>query len=532
MKKLLLLTAALAVSCAASALTLETLPQPEDNAVPVKMENLLPMTPQVEKEMIEEAIGQMKLSGLKATPSLPITTIDDLVGTYDWTYRTYTGGGYSTQPDTLAGVDRDAAPTTKHVGLSVRNANTVGITSMWGYPITATIDFETYSSPTLRFSTTDSVNYSSTYGKCILRAIYQSSNDGKWYKTTPVAFIQSSRLIFATNQLLFYEIATEGQYKGSRLGRIYEAGSTMIPNADYNGLCAFDYTVSSSGIAARYEYPVKIAETDTENQIAITENFGGFSTCEPIVINLAADRTFTMPAGQFMFTSNSKDFSFYALSGSNRVDGTGVGTDNTLTLDQDWSGYSADFKSWYGRRSNLVITKVDSDFPWPVVAPTSIMLNVDDADEVALRAGETFQLEVVAVEPEYASKEVTWSVSDDAIATVDENGLVTAKVFNSNELMSARFRAPSDGDNYDYLPVTVTATAVATEATFEPATASVTLWVKSSVATGIDSVKAETVKNVKYVNAQGMTSDTPFDGINIVVKTMTDGSVKVSKAVK
>ncbi len=530
MKKLLLLTAALAVSCAASALTLETIPQPEDNAVPVKMENLLPMTPQVEKEMIEEAIGQMKLSDLKATPSLPISTIDDLVGSYTWTYRTYTGS-YTTRPDTLAS-GRDETSTLKTVGINVKNDTAVSITGMWGYPISAAIDFETYSSPTLNLTTTDSVYYHSTYGKCVVRAIYQSSSNGKWYYTTPVAFIQSNRLIFATNQLFFYEIASEGTNKGKRLGRIYEPGSTMVPDPAYNGLCSFNYTVSSSGIAARYDYPVKIAETDTENQIAITENFGGFSNSDPVVANLAADRTFTMPGGQYMFTSSDNDFCFYGIDGNSLVNGSGVGTDNTLTLSQGWSAYNVENNRWYGLRSNLVITKVDGDFPWPVAAPTSIMLNADDADEVALRAGETFQLEVVAVEPEYASKEVTWSVSDDAIATVDENGLVTAQRFDSNKWLSARFRAPSDGDNFDYLPVTVTATAVATEPTFEPATASVTLWVKSSVATGIDNVKAETVKNVKYVNAQGMTSDTPFDGINIVVKTMTDGSVKVSKAVK
>ncbi len=43
---------------------------------------------------------------------------------------------------------------------------------------------------------------------------------------------------------------------------------------------------------------------------------------------------------------------------------------------------------------------------------------------------------------------------------------------------------------------------------------------------------AKAVTSVKYINADGMVSDTAFDGINIVVEKMNDGSVVVKKVIK
>ena len=40
-----------------------------------------------------------------------------------------------------------------------------------------------------------------------------------------------------------------------------------------------------------------------------------------------------------------------------------------------------------------------------------------------------------------------------------------------------------------------------------------------------------TVKSVQYVNALGQASDRPFNGLNIVVTTHTDGTVKTAKVV-
>ena len=52
------------------------------------------------------------------------------------------------------------------------------------------------------------------------------------------------------------------------------------------------------------------------------------------------------------------------------------------------------------------------------------------------------------------------------------------------------------------------------------------------VVTAIDDVNTARVAGVKYVSLDGRVSDKPFAGVNVVVKTMTDGTTNVSKVVK
>ena len=52
------------------------------------------------------------------------------------------------------------------------------------------------------------------------------------------------------------------------------------------------------------------------------------------------------------------------------------------------------------------------------------------------------------------------------------------------------------------------------------------------VVTAIDDVNAARVAGVKYVSLDGRVSDKPFTGVNVVVKTLTDGTTTVTKVVK
>ena len=40
------------------------------------------------------------------------------------------------------------------------------------------------------------------------------------------------------------------------------------------------------------------------------------------------------------------------------------------------------------------------------------------------------------------------------------------------------------------------------------------------------------IESVTYVNTHGMTSDQPFDGVNIVVTRYTDGTMSTTKLVR
>ena len=54
----------------------------------------------------------------------------------------------------------------------------------------------------------------------------------------------------------------------------------------------------------------------------------------------------------------------------------------------------------------------------------------------------------------------------------------------------------------------------------------------TSVVTGISDVQTVSVKGVRYYNMAGMQSNVPFDGVNIVVTELNDGTTVTSKVVK
>ena len=56
--------------------------------------------------------------------------------------------------------------------------------------------------------------------------------------------------------------------------------------------------------------------------------------------------------------------------------------------------------------------------------------------------------------------------------------------------------------------------------------------VNTNLPTGVTDVYAKTVTGVKYVNVAGMESNTPFDGVNIMVTTYTDGTHSAVKVIK
>ena len=154
----------------------------------------------------------------------------------------------------------------------------------------------------------------------------------------------------------------------------------------------------------------------------------------------------------------------------------------------------------------------------PVIVPASITLNVSDGFE--LTEGDTYQLSATVL-PEGADQAVTWTSSDELVATVDENGLVTA--LSREQIAGLMKRAADTG--------TATTVITATSVANPNVSASVILTV-NFLNVGVAEITAKAVSNVKYVNAKGQTSDKPFDGVNVMVVTYTDGSVKTIKTTK
>lgn len=146
-------------------------------------------------------------------------------------------------------------------------------------------------------------------------------------------------------------------------------------------------------------------------------------------------------------------------------------------------------------------------------------------DGLVIEQGQTLQLEAVYT-PQYttnADLTINWLSSDPSIATVDENGLVTALAPEAN---GAPRRAPSkNADN----TVTITASMENNDGSIIDGTIDITV----SEPTGInDLVVDANVASVKYINAMGQMSDRAFDGLNIVVTTYIDGTTSTVKVVK
>ena len=89
-------------------------------------------------------------------------------------------------------------------------------------------------------------------------------------------------------------------------------------------------------------------------------------------------------------------------------------------------------------------------FLYPDAVPTGISLNFTDDDQKVVEPGNSLQL-YATITPANANQSVTWTSSDETVATVDENGLVTALDFAS--------KTPNLQDGWK--TVTITATSVA-----------------------------------------------------------------------
>ena len=131
----------------------------------------------------------------------------------------------------------------------------------------------------------------------------------------------------------------------------------------------------------------------------------------------------TIEQNKFLSVSSDDTYGQYAIRTENS---NGVsGYEGTLELKENYWGENPDFDALVvgNVETNVYPYYVDTEMTQLVTAANGIAINYSAEMEV----GETLQL-TATVSPDNADdKTVTWSSSDDSIATVDQNGLVTAK---------------------------------------------------------------------------------------------------------
>ena len=102
-------------------------------------------------------------------------------------------------------------------------------------------------------------------------------------------------------------------------------------------------------------------------------------------------------------------------------------------------------------------------------------------------------------------------------------GMMTAGTEITLDNAGANFRLPGSG-NY-----TIT---LAKEAKAPYEGVKIVVKQNNTTPTAVTDINSKTVKSVKYVNIAGQVSEVPFDGVNVMVTTYTDGTRAANKVIK
>jgi len=194
-------------------------------------------------------------------------------------------------------------------------------------------------------------------------------------------------------------------------------------------------------------------------------------------------------------------------------DGQSLVTDGTKVYVMNRFGNKNEAISFYNSDQTFSSTSFvwgQSAYQVPVGAVQS--LTIEGNSEINLEKGKSLDLVATLMPEDAANSEIIWSSSDEVVVTVDENGTITA-VDDA--------KAGTGGQ----------AVITATSASNPNVKASVK--VNATNVTAITTVEGEkAVNSVRYYNVAGMESNVPFKGMNIVVKTYSDGSHTTEKIVK
>ncbi len=143
-------------------------------------------------------------------------------------------------------------------------------------------------------------------------------------------------------------------------------------------------------------------------------------------------------------------------------------------------------------------------------------------------AGETYHFFFMTPKPQECAK-VVWAQYD-----AESNKMVMPDAGNAHGFVGAvdvdlslnDGTDPVDGKVYNFIAVIRTTTSKAGNYKVYP------LNISEAVITAVNDITSKTVAGVKYYNLAGIESDRPFEGVNIIVTTYTDGTTSATKVMK
>ena len=143
-------------------------------------------------------------------------------------------------------------------------------------------------------------------------------------------------------------------------------------------------------------------------------------------------------------------------------------------------------------------------------------------------AGETYHFFFMTPKPQECAK-VVWAQYD-----ATHNKMVMPDAGNAHgfdgavdvDLSLNNGTAPVDGTVYNFIAVIRTTESKDGGYKVYP------LNISEAVITAVNDITSKTVAGVKYYNLAGIESDRPFEGVNIIVTTYTDGTTSATKVMK
>lgn len=187
-------------------------------------------------------------------------------------------------------------------------------------------------------------------------------------------------------------------------------------------------------------------------------------------------------------------------------------------------------ENWSKKRINLDNTLADDGF--------------DDGKVISFttaKSEDTFEKYGISTHTNNAEDKLCM-ISDNKVTNQDAIDPEIFKTFSLNVqgcvfILKAGCAANADCDDSSTAPKSVCYTyKIGTDATGAPVMGQFFFdldYPAKGVVTGVDTISAnKQVENVIYYNPTGVAHTTPFDGINIMVTTYTDGSTSATKFVK
>ncbi len=324
-----------------------------------------------------------------------------------------------------------------------------------------------------------------------------------------------------TGDLSFWAAGQDASWAGEIFAVYVAAGETADPTNTASFVKISD-DITATGVMTQYTFDLSAYE-GTEGYVAI-RHYNISDMFRLNIDDIAIGEVIPEPEWQYVYDLTEKNYTIEGLT-----------PETTYEVQVQGNDEAKAFSSW--TESTIFTTLAEEP-----AAPKFYITGGFNGWQVVELPEEGYTFDVVEDPADVESKEFKLQVliNDNMIwlGGIDNNNVGYFEV--SEDMMTAgteielyaddettqyaNFRLPGSG-NY-----TVTLAKEGAKGLYERA--KIVVSHNNTVPTGVNDINSKAVKSVKYVNIAGVESNKPFDGVNIMVTTYTDGTKAATKVIK